>query len=74
MESINVYCVNTQQSYSVPLGSTFNELATIILGEDSAMKPVAALLDNNLQSLRYRLFRDGMVEFVDGSTKGWYVL
>ncbi|MBP3420203.1 MAG: nucleoside kinase [Marinifilaceae bacterium] len=72
MESINVYCVNTQQSYSVPLGSTFNELATIILGEDSAMKPVAALLDNNLQSLRYRLFRDGMVEFVDGSTQDGY--
>ena len=72
MDTINVYCVNTGQNYSVPLGITYSDFATTVLGEDLKIKPVAALFDNNLQALQYRMFKDGRLEFVDETSQDGY--
>ena len=72
MDTINVYCVNTGQNYSVPLGITYSDFATTVLCEDLKIKPVAALFDNNLQALQYRMFKDGRLEFVDETSQDGY--
>ena len=72
MEKVNVYCVNTGQTYSVPLGMTFNEFAQSILGSELKINPVAVLLDNSLQDLQYRILTNGRVEFVDSDSQDGY--
>lgn len=72
MEKVNVYCVNTGQTYSVPLGMTFNEFAQSILARELKIDPVAVLLDNSLQDLQYRILTNGRVEFVDSDSQDGY--
>ena len=57
MEEIRIYCENTSAYVDVAFGAALNEIAP----EDS----IAALVDNKLKSLEYRIISPHNVRFVD---------
>ncbi|MBQ2111706.1 MAG: nucleoside kinase [Bacteroidales bacterium] len=66
MEDIRIYCENTQSYINVAMGITLNEVSRKLGGLDFNEKhPVlAALVDNKLKSLDYRVINPHNVRFV----------
>lgn len=59
MEEIKIFCENTGTQMSVPMGTTLKELAP------SDGRILAALVDNKLKSLDYKVINPHNVRFVD---------
>ena len=59
MEEIKIFCENTGTLISVPMGTTLKELAP------SDGRTLAALVDNKLKSLDYKVINPHNVRFVD---------
>lgn len=59
MEEIKIFCENTGTLISVPMGTTLKELAP------SDDRTLAALVDNKLKSLDYKVINPHNVRFVD---------
>ena len=59
MEEIKIFCENTGTQMSVPMGTTLKELAP------SDGRTLAALVDNKLKSLDYKVINPHNVRFVD---------
>lgn len=69
MEQIRVFCENTREYVDVDLGSTLSELSSRLCPSlDAAcgenMPVLAALVDNKVESLEYRLINQRNVRFV----------
>ena len=69
MESIRIYCENSSSYIDVPMGKTLQELAAEVCPElrarSGAPLPVlAALVDNKLKSLDYKIINPHNVRFV----------
>ena len=59
METITIYCENTFAELNVPMGSTLKELAAKQDGQ-----VLAALVDNKLKSLDYKVINPHNVRFI----------
>lgn len=59
MEDIRIYCENTGAYCKVPIGTTLKALA-----EKNACSPLAALVDNKLKSLDYKVINPHNVRFI----------
>lgn len=59
METITIYCENTSAELNVPMGSTLKELAAKQDGQ-----VLAALVDNKLKSLDYKVINPHNVRFI----------
>lgn len=65
MEDIRIYCENTGSYYDVPMGSTMKDLSDKVCPETGPSLPVlAALVNNKLKSLDYRVVNPHNVRFV----------
>lgn len=62
MEEIRIFCENTGARLDVPMGTTLREIAA---GQDGQI--LAALVDNKLKSLDYKVINPHNVRFVDYS-------
>ncbi len=60
MENIRIYCENTGSYFKVPMGSTLKELS-----EKVCPAALAALVNNKLESLDYRVINSHNIRFVD---------
>ena len=66
MDKIRIYCENTGAWYEVPMGTTLKDMAADMHGgEGSQSQFLAALVDNKLKSLDYKLIDTKNVRFVD---------
>ena len=62
---VRVFCANTSTHYDVPMGSTLKELSDQVCREAAAGLPVlAALVDNKLKSLDFKLVNPHDVRFI----------
>ena len=61
MEAINIFCENTGAQLSVPMGTNLKDIAP------SDGKTLAALVDNKLKSLDYKVINPHNVRFIDYS-------
>ena len=61
MDTIRIYCENTQSYQEVSLGTSLQQLVTC----DGAAPVLAALVDNKLKSLDYKIINPHNVRFVD---------
>ena len=59
METITIFCENTAKEISVPMGATLKEIAA---SEDCSV--LAALVDNKLKSLDYKVINPHNVRFI----------
>lgn len=59
MEDIRIYCENTGAYCKVPIGTTLKAFA-----EKNACSPLAALVDNKLKSLDYKIINPHNVRFI----------
>ncbi len=66
MEEVRIYCENTEAYCTVKMGSTLNELAADTCPEDGN-RILAALVDNKLASLDYKIINPHNVRFLDYS-------
>ena len=67
MEKIRIYCENTQAFVNVSLGYTLKELAGDICpdaGKDGNLPVLAALVDNKLKALDYKIINPHNVRFI----------
>ena len=69
MESIRIYCENSSSYIDVPMGKTLQELAAEVCPELRAksgypLPVLAALVDNKLKSLDYKIINPHNVRFV----------
>ena len=64
MEEIRIYCENTSSYCNVPMGTALKDIAPAAA---SGMKVLAALVDNTLKSLNYKIFNPHNVRFIDYS-------
>ena len=64
MEEIRIYCENTSSYCNVPMGTALKDIAP---AASSGMKVLAALVDNTLKSLNYKVFNPHNVRFIDYS-------
>ncbi|MBR2162255.1 MAG: nucleoside kinase, partial [Bacteroidales bacterium] len=69
MESIRIYCENSSSYIDVPMGKTLQELAAEVYPELRAksgypLPVLAALVDNKLKSLDYKIINPHNVRFV----------
>ena len=64
MEEIRIYCENTSSYCTVPMGTALKDIAPAAA---SGMKVLAALVDNTLKSLNYKVFNPHNVRFIDYS-------
>ena len=65
MEKIGIYCENTASLHEVAMGSTLKELSTVIGAQDGTTGQVlAALVDNKLKSLDYKVINPHNVRFI----------
>ena len=64
MEEIRIYCENTSSYCNVPMGTALKDIAPATA---SGMKVLAALVDNTLKSLNYKVFNPHNVRFIDYS-------
>ena len=63
MEDIKVYCENTGAYESVAMGTTLHQLCQD-LGYSSKSEVLAALVDNKLKSLDYKVINPHNVRFI----------
>ena len=62
---VKVYCENTQTHYDVRIGSTLQELSDAICPKaDAGLSVLAALVDNKLKSLSYKVINPHNVRFI----------
>ena len=67
MEEIRIYCENTQTYVKVALGYTLKELAADLCPDaklDCGLPVLAALVDNSLKSLDYKIINPHNVRFI----------
>ena len=64
MEDIRIYCENTSSYCNVPMGTALKDIAPAAASD---MKVLAALVDNTLKSLNYKVFNPHNVRFIDYS-------
>ena len=67
MEEIRIYCENTQAYIKVSLGYTLKELAAQLFNDivpDRGLLVLAALVDNKLKSLDYKIINPHNVRFI----------
>ena len=67
MEEIRIYCENTQDFVKVAMGCTLKELAAELCPEaklDGGLPVLAALVDNKLKSLDYKIINPHNVRFI----------
>ena len=67
MEEIRIYCENTQSYEKVGMGTTLNTLASEICADsrlDCGLPVLAALVDNKLKSLDYKIINPHNIRFV----------
>ena len=67
MEEIRVYCENTQSCEDVTMGTTLMELADKVCqkaGSDCGNPVLAALVDNKLKSLDYKIINPHNIRFI----------
>lgn len=67
MEEIRIYCENTQSYIKVSLGYTLKELAAQLFNDivpDRGRPVLAALVDNKLKSLDYKIINPHNVRFI----------
>lgn len=67
MEEIRIYCENTQAYIKVSLGYTLKELAAQLFNDivpDRGLPVLAALVDNKLKSLDYKIINPHNVRFI----------
>ena len=60
MENISVYIENTSEQVAVPMGTTLKEISESVGGNI-----LAALVDNKLKSLDYKVINPHNVRFID---------
>lgn len=65
MEEVRVFCENTKSYYSVTSGATLKSLSGQICPDDESMLVLAALVDNKLKSLDYKIISPHNIRFVD---------
>ena len=62
---VRIVCANTAADHDVPMGTTLKELSDVVCPEASAGLPVlAALVDNKLKSLDYKIINPHDVRFI----------
>ena len=61
---IQIYCINTEQHYSVPRGSNLLEIYNMI-GLQLPYRAVAARVNYRLEDLNYYVYKPKNIEFVD---------
>ena len=62
---VKLYCENTQSHYDVQMGSTLKELSNSISTETApGLQVLAALVDNKLKSLDYKVINPHNVRFI----------
>ena len=67
MEEIRVYCENTQSYEGVAMGATLMDLAENVCvktGTDCGTTALAALVDNKLKSLDYKIINPHNIRFI----------
>ena len=64
MEQIKVTCLNTNQTISVPVGATLEELYALT-GLNMRHGPISAHVNNKVEGMHYRLYKPKEVEFLD---------
>ena len=65
MEEIKVYCENTESHESVAMGATLTELADKVCPKTDDGSPIlAALVDNKLKSLDYKIINPHTIRFI----------
>ena len=65
MEDIRIYCENTGSYHDVPMGSTLKELSAQVYPQTGPSFPVlAALVNNKLKSLDYKVINPHNVRFL----------
>ena len=65
MKDIRIYCENANASVTVKMGTTLKELSETICSETTGGLPVlAALVDNKLKSLDYKIINPHNVRFI----------
>ena len=63
MEDIRIYCENTKDYYKVAIGSTLKDIAAgLPLQEKQTV--IAALVDNKLKSLNYKVIAPHHIRFI----------
>ena len=63
MEGVRIYCENTASSFTVAQGTTLKEISAA----SKDLPILAALVDNTLRSLNYKVFNPHNVRFIDYS-------
>ena len=61
---LNIHCLNSGQTYQVSMGSNLEEVYQQI-GLPMAYQPIVARVNNKVEGMHYRVFKDGQVEFLD---------
>ena len=67
MEEIRIYCENTQSYVKVAMGNTLKDLAAVLFPDadlDCGLPVLAALVDNKLKSLDYKIINPHNVRFI----------
>ena len=63
-ELVKIQCVNDNAAHEVMLGSSLLEIAQQI-NPQTARRPIAAYVDNEVKALTYRIFKPHQVQFID---------
>lgn len=68
MEDIRIYCENTRAYVNVTMGTTLKEMSRMLCGQEGGfsddMPVLAALVDNKLKALDYKIINPHNVRFV----------
>lgn len=68
MEDIRIYCENTRAYVNVTMGTTLKEMSRMLCGQEGSfsddMPVLAALVDNKLKALDYKIINPHNVRFV----------
>ena len=67
MEEIRIYCENTQSYEKVGMGTTLNALVPKVCADaslDCGFPVLAALVDNKLKSLDYKIINPHNIRFI----------
>ena len=63
-ETITIFCKNTNLYREVPIGSTLNEIYSLV-GEPLAYPPMNAQVNHKTESLNYRCWQPQDIAYVD---------
>jgi len=63
-KTIRILCKNNGQSADVPMGSSLQEIYTLV-GLESDLPPVIALVNNREEGLHYRVYKKKDIEYLD---------